>query len=65
VKPLSDGVSQFRLKTDFQRGLAFILLSSVILCVLLVAERPHWAAPWLIASLFTFAVWRLNRQQPR
>jgi hypothetical protein len=65
VKPLSDGLSQFRLKTDFQRGIAFILLSTAILCVLLVAGRPHWAGPWLIASLFTFAVWRLNRQQPK
>ncbi len=65
MKSLSGGVNQFRLKTDFQRGLAFILLSGAILCALLIAERPHWAGPWLIASLFTFAVWRLNRQQPR
>lgn len=65
MKPFSDGLSQFRLKTDFQRGIAFILLSATILCVLLSAGRPHWAGPWLIASLFTFAVWRLNRQQAR
>jgi hypothetical protein len=63
MKSLSDGINQFRFKTDFQRGLAFILLSGLILCVLLIAERPHWAGPWLLASLFTFAVWRLNRQQ--
>lgn len=65
MKPFSDGLDQFRLKTDFQRGVAFILLSSLILCVLLIANRPHWAGPWLIASLFTFGVWRLNRQQSR
>jgi hypothetical protein len=65
MKPLSDGLNQFRLKTDLQRGLAFVILSGVILCVLLIAERPHWAGPWLIASLFTFAVWRLNRQESR
>jgi hypothetical protein len=65
MKPFSDGLSQFRLKTDFQRGTAFILLSAAILCALLIAGRPHWAGPWLIASLFTFAVWRLNRQQSR
>jgi hypothetical protein len=63
MKSLSDGITQFRLETDFQRGLAFTLVSSVILCALLIAELPHWAGPWLIASLFTFAVWRLNRQQ--
>jgi hypothetical protein len=63
MKPLSDGLNHFRMKTDLQRGLAFVILSSIILCILLIAERPHWAGPWLIASLFTFAVWRLNRQQ--
>lgn len=62
VKSFSDGLNQWKLKNDFQRGLAFVLLSSAILCLLIVAERPHWAEPWLIASFFTFAVWRLNRQ---
>jgi hypothetical protein len=62
MKAFGDGLNHLGLKTDFQRGLVFALLSVVIFAVLVIAERPHWAGPWLIASLFTFAVWRLSRQ---
>jgi len=63
MKAIGDGMNHFGLKTDLQRGVVFILLTTVIFGVLMLAERPHWAGPWLIASMFTFAVWRLNRQQ--
>lgn len=65
MKAFGDDFDQLRLKTDFQRGVVFALLAIAIFALLLIAERPHWAEPWLIASLFTFAVWRLNRQQSR
>lgn len=63
MKALGEGLNHLGLKTDFQRGVVFILLTTLIFGVLIIAERPHWAGPWLIASLFTFAVWRLGRQE--
>ena len=62
MKALSDGLHHLGLKTDFQRGLSFILASAFVFGVLLIAERPYWAGPWLIASIFTFAVWCSSRQ---
>jgi hypothetical protein len=49
-------------RTDFQRALLFTLLSALVFGVLLIAQRPYWAGPWLISSLFTFGIWRLSRQ---
>ncbi|HTV17103.1 MAG TPA: hypothetical protein VMG12_00490 [Polyangiaceae bacterium] len=63
MKALGDGHSHLGLKTDFQRGVVFILLTTLIFGLLIVADRPYWAGPWLIASMFTFGVWRLSRQQ--
>jgi len=60
MKAFADCVNSLRLTTDARRGLVFVLLSVVMFGVLLVAQRPHWAVPWLIASLFTFAVWRMG-----
>lgn len=65
MKAFDDGLGHLGLKTDFQRGAVFAAVSIVIFGVLILAERPHWAEPWLLASLFTFAVWRLSRQQSR
>lgn len=65
MKAFGDGLNPLGLKTDFQRGLVFVLVSIAVFGVLVIAERPHWAEPWLLASLFTFAVWRLSRQQSR
>jgi hypothetical protein len=65
MKALSDGLHHLGLKTDFQKGAVFVALTIVMFGVLLIAERPQWAGPWLIASMFTFGVWRLNRQQSK
>jgi hypothetical protein len=62
MKGFGAGHNHFGLKTDLQRGVLFILLTSLIFGALIMANRPHWAGPWLIASVFTFAVWRLGRQ---
>ncbi len=62
MRTFSDATSHWSPKTDFQRGLAFALSSISIFGLLILAERPRWAGPWFIASLFTFAVWRLSRQ---
>ncbi len=53
------------LDTDFKKGAAFALLSLTVFAILLLVGRAEWANPWLIASVFTFAVWRLGRQQTR
>lgn len=53
------------LDTDFKKGIAFALLSLTTFALLLLVRRPQWANPWLIASVFTFAVWRLGRRRPR
>lgn len=65
MKASSGGLRHLGLKTDFQRGLSFILGSGLVFAVLLIAERPYWAGPWLIASIFTFAVWCLSRQSSK
>ncbi len=53
------------LNTDFKKGAAFVLLSLAMFALLLLLHRPEWATPWLIASLFTFAVWRLDRPRAK
>jgi hypothetical protein len=63
MKAFGDGLNHLGLKTDFQRGIVFILLTTTMFGVLMIAGRRDWAGPWLIASLFTFGVWRLSRQQ--
>lgn len=49
------------LNTAVKKGAAFVLFSLAMFALLLLLHRPDWANPWLIASLFTFAVWRLDR----
>jgi hypothetical protein len=65
MKASRDGLHHLGIKTDFQRGVSFILASAAVFGVLLFAKRPYWAGPWLIASMFTFAVWSLSRQPPK
>lgn len=65
MKPATDNGRRFGLNTDFRKGLAFALASIAVFASLLLVKRPHWAHPWLIASFFTFAVWRLSRRDGR
>jgi hypothetical protein len=65
MKSSPDRSSPFGLNTDFRKGLAFALASLAVFACLLLVRRPHWAHPWLIASFFTFLVWRLGRREPR
>jgi hypothetical protein len=65
MKTSIDRGTRFGLNTDFRRGLAFALASLAVFAALLLVRRPHWAQPWLIASFFTFAVWRLGRREGR
>jgi len=46
---------------DLRQGIAFVLLSLAMLVLLSLLRRPEWARPWLIASVFTFILWRLGR----
>ena len=46
---------------DFKRGMAFAALCILVFIVLLLADRPHWATPWLLANIFTFGLWRMGR----
>lgn len=46
---------------DFRQGVAFVLLSLAMFVLLSLLHRPEWARPWLIASSFTFVLWRLGR----
>jgi Ca2+/Na+ antiporter len=55
----------FKASDDFKRGAAFALLSVCVFVVLVHVGRPHWATPWLLASVFTFAVWRMGRAPRR
>jgi hypothetical protein len=50
---------------DFKRGAAFALLTLCVFVLLLGAGRPQWATPWLLASVFTFGVWRMSRAPGR
>jgi hypothetical protein len=63
MKSSTDTRDRLGLNTDFKKGAAFVLLSLTTFALLLLVRRPEWANPWLIASLFTFAVWRLGRQK--
>jgi hypothetical protein len=63
MKSSTDTRERLSLNTDFKKGVAFALLSLTTFALLLLLRRPQWANPWLIASLFTFALWRLSRQQ--
>jgi hypothetical protein len=63
MKSSTDTRERLGLNTDFKRGVVFALLSLTMFALLLLLRRPQWATPWLIASLFTFALWRLRRQQ--
>lgn len=65
MKSSTDTREGLGLSTDFRKGVAFALLSLAMFALLLLLHRPQWANPWLIASLFTFAVWRLSRQQSK
>jgi hypothetical protein len=65
MKSSTDTRGRLGLNTDFKKGVAFALLSLTMFALLLLLRRPHWANPWLIASLFTFALWRLSCQQSR
>ena len=48
--------------SDLGQGIAFVLLSLAMFVLLSLVRRPEWAQAWLIASLFTFVLWRLGRQ---
>jgi Ca2+/Na+ antiporter len=61
MKTTIDGHRRFDLGTDLRRGIVFSLASMAVFTVLLLMQRPHWAQPWLIASIFTFVMWRLGR----
>jgi hypothetical protein len=61
MKASTDNRGRLGSSTDFRKGTAFALLSLTTFALLLLLRRPEWANPWLIASLFTFAVWRLGR----
>jgi hypothetical protein len=65
MKSSTDPSDRFGLNTDFGKGLAFALASLAVFAILLLVRRPHWAEPWLVASLFTFVVWRLGRGASR
>lgn len=65
MKETIDGLSRFKLRSERQRGVVFAALCAVIFGVLLLVERPHWAGPWFVASLFTFVAWRLSRSSSR
>jgi hypothetical protein len=65
MKAIGHGLSHIGLKTDFQRGVVFFLLTTLIFGLLILADRDYWAGPWLIASMFTFGVWRLSRQRSK
>lgn len=47
---------------DFKKGVAFAVLSVGVFVTLVLAQRPHWANPWLLASIFTFGIWLLGRK---
>jgi hypothetical protein len=65
MKSSTDTRDRLGLNTDFKQGVAFALLSMTMFALLLLIRRPEWANPWLIASVFTFAVWRLGRQRSK
>jgi hypothetical protein len=65
MKSFPDRSSRLGLNTDFRKGVAFALASLAVFAGLIIVQRPHWAHPWLIASFFTFLVWRLGRREPR
>jgi hypothetical protein len=55
----------FRLSRSFKRGAAFAFLSLCVFVLLMGVARPHWATAWLVASVFTFAIWRMGREPQR
>jgi hypothetical protein len=65
MKSSTDTRERLGSNTDFRKGVAFALLSLTMFALLLLLRRPQWANPWLIASLFTFALWRLSCQQSK
>lgn len=65
MKSFGRYTGRFGLNDDRRLGIAFVLASLGIVALLLLVRRPYWASPWLLATLFTFAVWRLSRKAPR
>ncbi len=56
---------RFRPGPDFRRGVAFALLSIGVFVALVALQRPHWANPWLLASVFTFGLWLTGKKPIR
>jgi hypothetical protein len=65
MKSSTERGGRLDLNTDFRKGLAFALASLAVFACLLLVQRPQWAHPWLIASFFTFVIWKLGRREPR
>jgi hypothetical protein len=56
---------RFGSNPDLEKGLAFAALSIGVFVMLVLVQRPHWANPWLIASIFTFGLWLLGKKPAR
>jgi hypothetical protein len=52
-------------RTDLEKGIVFATLCVAVFFLLLLADRPHWATPWLLASIFTFGLWRMTGPRAR
>jgi hypothetical protein len=52
---------RFGSNPDFKKGLAFAAISIGVFVALLLLQRPHWATPWLLASIFTFSLSRMGK----
>jgi len=53
---------RFGSNPDLRKGLAFAALSVSVFVALILIQRPHWANPWLLASIFTFGLWLLGKK---
>jgi hypothetical protein len=65
MNPSSHASGRSLLSPDSKQGIVFTSLSLGAFALLLMVERPHWATAWLVASIFTFGVWRLGRSPQR
>jgi hypothetical protein len=65
MKTLVTRRGRFGSNPDLEKGLAFAALSVGVFVVLVLVQRPHWANPWLLASIFTFGLWLLGKKPTR